>query len=56
MTVEIRELVIKTHIVPADAQVSTDKNLPNMHKLKQQVVAECLKVLEKKPLKSCFER
>lgn len=56
MTVEIRELVIKTNIVSHPKPDAADHKLPNLQLLKQQVVAECLKVLRDKQPKNSFNR
>lgn len=56
MTVEIRELVIKTHIVADYKPNVAQQIMPNVQLLKQQVVAECLKALRDKQKKNTFDR
>jgi Family of unknown function (DUF5908) len=56
MPVEIRELVIKTHIVSRlDANAAVPR-AEDLQQLKQQIVQECLKALKNAAPKSEFDR
>lgn len=58
MPVEIRELVIKTHISSPTLRMREDElvTAEKMQTLKQQVTQECMKLIKEKMLKLGFDR
>jgi hypothetical protein len=56
MPVEIRELVIKTNVLSAKAQVDDAAINEKLASLKQQVIQECIKAIKDKVFKRSFDR
>lgn len=56
MPVEIRELVIKTNIVSANAREEDVLATEKMLLWKQQIIQECIKAVKDKALKKGFDR
>lgn len=56
MSVEIRELVIKTSIVSGQLPAARQLRQEELQALKRQIVQECLKVLQEQHPAKRFER
>jgi len=56
MAVEIRELVIRTHIVQPVQTNAPSRSSDELQQLKQQIIRECLKVLRECEVRARIER
>ncbi len=56
MTIEIRELIIKTEIKNQPTKQTINPNSQEIRALRQQIMEECLRLIKDKNLRNSFNR